>query len=372
MSEERLVSIIINNYNYGTYLKDAIESCLNQTYTNTEVIVVDDGSTDNSRQIISSYGDLIIPVLKQNGGQGSTFNSGFNISRGYVIIFLDADDMLRPTAVEHAVESFNDSNVIKVHWPVCVINISGEEIGQLLPKLSLPEGDLREIVFQLGPTNTISPPTSGNAWLRSFLSLILPVPEELYRAGADTYLYELAPFFGTLKKIEEPQSLYRLHGRNNYLSIPLEKRLERQLGFYENICSVLRDHFGTLEGDLINWKENSWWHYQTKAMQEIIDYTKPGDKIILVEDQPWESGNIADREIIPFLERDGKFWGLPLDDHHAIIELNRLRNTGANYIILTWPSFWWLDYYKDFTRYLRSKFRCVLENDRLVAFDLWS
>jgi glycosyltransferase involved in cell wall biosynthesis len=63
------VSIIINNYNYGSFLKDAIESSLNQTYPDTEVIVVDDGSTDNSRQIISSYEGLIIPVLKQNGGQ---------------------------------------------------------------------------------------------------------------------------------------------------------------------------------------------------------------------------------------------------------------------------------------------------------------
>jgi len=64
-----LVSII-NNYNYGRFLKEAIDSGLNQTY-HVEVIVVDDGSTDNSQEIITSYGNRIIPVLKKNGGHFS-------------------------------------------------------------------------------------------------------------------------------------------------------------------------------------------------------------------------------------------------------------------------------------------------------------
>jgi hypothetical protein len=57
--------------------------------------------------------------------------------------------MLRPTAVENAIGFFNDSNVIKVHWPVCVVNKNGEKTGLLFPKSTLPEGDMREIAFQL-------------------------------------------------------------------------------------------------------------------------------------------------------------------------------------------------------------------------------
>ncbi len=91
MNEELLASIIVNNYNYGRFLAEAIESALSQTYANTEVIVVDDGSTDNSRDIIASYKDQIIPVLKENGGQASAFNAGFQASSGEVIFFLDAD-----------------------------------------------------------------------------------------------------------------------------------------------------------------------------------------------------------------------------------------------------------------------------------------
>jgi glycosyltransferase involved in cell wall biosynthesis len=57
------------NYNYGSFYKQAIDSALDQTYLHTEVIAVDDGSTDNSQEIITSYGNRIIPVLKENGGR---------------------------------------------------------------------------------------------------------------------------------------------------------------------------------------------------------------------------------------------------------------------------------------------------------------
>jgi glycosyltransferase involved in cell wall biosynthesis len=100
------VSIIINNYNYGRFLKEAIDSTLNQSYPKTEVIVVDDGSTDNSRQIIANYGQRIIPVLKHNGGQASALNAGFAHSHGEVVIFLDADDILLPETVQRVVDIF--------------------------------------------------------------------------------------------------------------------------------------------------------------------------------------------------------------------------------------------------------------------------
>src|ERR1019366_4357461 len=99
-----LVSILINNYNYGRFLRDAIDSALNQTYSNIEVIVVDDGSTDSSREIIATYEKRIIPVLKANGGQASAFNAGFAASKGDWVYLLDSDDLFNAKKVERVWE----------------------------------------------------------------------------------------------------------------------------------------------------------------------------------------------------------------------------------------------------------------------------
>ena len=80
------VSFLINNYNYGQFLGDAITSVLDQEIKDRdvsyEVIVVDDGSTDNSRVVMAQFGDRITPILKQNGGQASAFNAGVAASSG--------------------------------------------------------------------------------------------------------------------------------------------------------------------------------------------------------------------------------------------------------------------------------------------------
>jgi hypothetical protein len=76
------------------------------------------------------------------------------------------------------------------------------------------------------------------------------------------------------------------------------------------------------------------------------------------------------RHALPFLRRDGQYWGAPPDDATAVRELERLRRSGASFLVVAWPAFWWLDYFGGWHRYLRSRFRCALENDRLIAFDL--
>src|SRR5262249_21783706 len=162
----------INNYNYGNFLRDAIDSALDQSYPNVEVIVVDDGSTDDSRDVIARYEDRIIPVLKQNGGQASAFNAGFARSRGEVVLFLDGDDMLLSTAVESSLPLFQSPRTVKVHWPLWEIDRHGAKTGGMKPRGALPEGDLREHVIREGPASHASPPTSGNAWARSFLERV--------------------------------------------------------------------------------------------------------------------------------------------------------------------------------------------------------
>ena len=91
------VSIVIINYNYGQFLREAIDSALRQTYPHTEIIVVDDGSTDNSREIIASYGSKVLPVLKKNGGQRSALNAGLRRAGERWLSFLTPMTIYFPT-----------------------------------------------------------------------------------------------------------------------------------------------------------------------------------------------------------------------------------------------------------------------------------
>ncbi|MBN1874039.1 MAG: glycosyltransferase family 2 protein, partial [Anaerolineae bacterium] len=106
MVDTPLVSILINNYNYAEFLSAAIDSGLAQTYPNVEVVVVDDGSTDNSREVIAGYKNRIIAVLKENGGQASAFNAGVAASRGDIVCFLDSDDIFLPEKITEIVTAF--------------------------------------------------------------------------------------------------------------------------------------------------------------------------------------------------------------------------------------------------------------------------
>ena len=107
-----LVSIVINNYNYGNYVQNSIVSALNQTYENFEIIVVDDGSTDHSRDVICKYEREIIAVYKENGGQASALNRGFQLSQGEIICFLDSDDVFLNHKVLSIVNAYlKDSTV---------------------------------------------------------------------------------------------------------------------------------------------------------------------------------------------------------------------------------------------------------------------
>jgi glycosyltransferase involved in cell wall biosynthesis len=111
MNNSLLFSIIISNYNNGSYVADALNSALNQTYKNTEIIVVDDCSTDNSWNIIRSFetSDARVKGIKnnRNGGVGFSKKKGIKYSSGEILGFLDSDDLLKPNAVEEMVNLHN-------------------------------------------------------------------------------------------------------------------------------------------------------------------------------------------------------------------------------------------------------------------------
>ncbi|MGI2905517.1 glycosyltransferase [Tolypothrix sp. VBCCA 56010] len=215
MEVKLLVSIIINNYNYERFLAEAIDSALAQSYPHIEVIVVDDCSTDNSRDVIAKYGDKIIPILHQeNGKQAAAFNSGFAISQGEIVIFLDSDDYLLPYAVEHIVAVWKPE-LAKVHYRLAVVDGAKQPLGYSYPQGSKPlaSGEVWRTLLEVG--RYIGVPTSGNAINRKALMQVFPISEQ-YKLTADDYLSTLIPFYGEVVAIEEPLGAYRIHNSNQW------------------------------------------------------------------------------------------------------------------------------------------------------------
>jgi glycosyltransferase involved in cell wall biosynthesis len=367
------LSIVIDCYDQGRFLTAAIESALSQSGPNFEVIVVDDGSRDNSRDVIARYHDAVVPVFKTNGGQASALNAGFDVARGDVVIFLDADDELLPNAAKRALACFDTPEVAKVHWPMRVIDEAGRHTATLHPQMSLPQGDRRGELLRKGPTTEIAPPTSGNAWHRRFLERALPIPEQLYRIGADKHLLELAPFFGELRSCDEPLSLYRRHAGAHQVVSSIEERLALELRFYDCYSEVIENQLlqDGIRIDREAWLQNSWWHRQALALRDIAELPARAGPLVLVDDGAWGSGRcVAGKSYRPFLEHNGVYWGQPGDDATAIAELERMRGEGASYLVFVWSTFWWLDHYRGFCAHLDNFFNRELQNEQVIVFDL--
>jgi hypothetical protein len=116
--------------------------------------------------------------------------------------------------------------------------------------------------------------------------------------------------------------------------------------------------------------EEIWLKQLRRARKDVKSAIGEEDTFVLVDQGTFGVDVFAGWRTIPFLERGGRYWGPPSDDDTAIRELERLRQLGANFFVLAWPAFWWCDYYSRFYSYLRAKYRCVLENDRVVVFNL--
>lgn len=281
MSAGPLVSILINNYNYGRFLRDAVDSALNQSYGNTEIIVVDDGSTDNSRELIAGYGDKIIPVLKKNGGQGSAFNAGFAVCKGEMVCFLDSDDVWLPNKVETVVRAAHAApDAVMIYHAYQRTDANLRPAGRTLP-ISFLEGHVGDKVLRCGGYWPYPPP-SAFAFPGSVLQSYMPIPEPPFRTCADACLAYCTPLLGRIVAIKQPLCLYRMHDSNFYVTQKQDRveahvvRAERyrlnvdganevlaRLGRTERFG--LRDHIGYIKTrylldsrDRHSWTSMSW------------------------------------------------------------------------------------------------------------------
>jgi glycosyltransferase involved in cell wall biosynthesis len=229
-----LVSVLINNHNYARYLETAIDSVLGQDYPEVELVVVDDGSTDNSRDVMATFGDRIVPVLKSNGGQGSAFNAGVAASHGDILCFLDADDTFHAGKVSRIAEVFREeghaARPMMVHHLLALMDGEGKTLDvQPHGRTHVSPLNLRAFAKRYRFIWNEAGPTSGLCINRRLAQLIFPIPEEGVRISADDFVIGGASLVGELHCLPEVWGGYRIHGANNwYGTVPRKSREFRQ------------------------------------------------------------------------------------------------------------------------------------------------
>lgn len=257
-NEQPLVSILINNYNYERYLQQAIESAINQTYKNIEIIIVDDGSTDSSNEIINKYSHLenIKILFKSNGGQATAFNEGFKLASGEIIFFLDSDDYFLPEKVEKVIEKYN--SLPDAGWLVHSLRLEDNKKNYLGASIKYRETDILYYTpeeIKHGKLSIQLPATSGLCFKRKTLEDIFPTPIEL-KITTDNYLKFAAATISPVILSNEELAIQRIHESNAYTAIkknvtPSKERLILEASINFAIVSNLLDRFP--DGKKFSW-----------------------------------------------------------------------------------------------------------------------
>ncbi|VDG72429.1 family 2 glycosyl transferase [Clostridium carnis] len=245
-----MVSVIIVVYNGEKYIKEAIDSVLNQTYKDIEVIVVDDGSTDNTREIVKEY-EKIIYMYQENKGEGSARNLGIEVSKGEYLAFLDADDLYAPDKIEKQLKILLENEEVDVVYND--LQVVDENLNYLNILKSEGVYDNREdLLANIIYRQIIQGPIC--MMMRKKCIANIKWSENLIYTVDYEYVIKLA-FNHNFKYLEEPLYIYRRHGNNlsnrHKATIEEEIKIIRNLGNDTILKIIDKSHFNEVEKKLL-------------------------------------------------------------------------------------------------------------------------
>lgn len=236
------ISVIITCFNYERYVALAIRSALEQSVPPLEIIVVNDGSTDGSAAVLAGFGERITVLTQENRGQIAATNRGYAACRGDIVLFLDADDLLRPGALAAVAGAWTPA-CTKVQFELEVINGAGELLGRRFCNYVAPYGpdEIRREFDRFG--TYVWPVLTGNAYSRWFLERVMPLTVSM---GPDGFLNTIAPLYGDIVVVPDALGLYRLHDANQSYhgsaSNAIGRRFAKQVGLRASELRLLAEH----------------------------------------------------------------------------------------------------------------------------------
>ncbi|HZC64938.1 MAG TPA: glycosyltransferase [Candidatus Dormibacteraeota bacterium] len=239
------ISILIDTYNHERFIEKAIVSVLEQDFpaADREILVVDDGSTDGTREIVEKFGPQVRYIRKQNGGQASAFNAGIPECRGEIVAFLDGDDWWAVGKLSAISEVFDsEPSVGLVGHGITEVFQDQSEREQLLHEAERFRLDSVAAARRFRLRKSFLG-TSRMAYRAPVLEKIGKVPESL-TIQADEYLFTTAGIFAEVVILREPLTFYRLHDTNAFqVSDGSDTALRRKAWVLSAVARELRDRF---------------------------------------------------------------------------------------------------------------------------------
>jgi glycosyltransferase involved in cell wall biosynthesis len=223
------VTVLIDTYNHERFIEEALVSVLEQDFPrgDTEALVVDDGSTDRTPEIVRKFEPRVRLIRKTNGGQASAFNAGIPEARGEIVAFLDGDDWWAPNKLTRVMQAMNaDPAVGIVGHGIEIIFSDGRRQAETLREGFRFQANTVEGVNLFRRRGSFMG-TSRMAIRADLLRRIGPVPESLI-VQADEYLFTLAAVLSGVRILPETLTYYRLHESNGFLLSVYNPKLLRR------------------------------------------------------------------------------------------------------------------------------------------------
>lgn len=253
-------TILCATYNQADYVEEMLSSALAQTVEDFEVVVVDDGSTDATAEVLERFlavlpadqRDKVVVEHTENSGQTAAYEHGFSLSRGTYICLLDSDDRFHPGKLQEIDRVTREQpQAGMVMHPLAVIDPAGRPTGIVRPQAAtLSDGDVREQMRR--QARHVAPGASGLVFRRDVMAQLFPAPTKRFTFAADAYLSFGAACLAPVAAIQEPLADYRMQPQGQYFKRMLSPAgLRRQVEFQD----VVAGHFGLLAAA----RRNSHW-----------------------------------------------------------------------------------------------------------------